>query len=51
MHVFPKGTEEMHGHIFGMLCQSPLSDTMFGSVCISGFPKSTDDCYAHAIKT
>jgi hypothetical protein len=51
MHVFPKGMEEMHGHIYGMLCQLPLSDTTFGSVHISGFLRSRDDSYAHRVKT
>jgi uncharacterized protein YgfB (UPF0149 family) len=51
MHVFLIGTEEMHGHISGMLCQSPLNDTTFGSVRISGFLKSTDDSYVHTVET
>lgn len=51
MHMFPKGKEEMHGQISGMLCQSPLSDTTFGSVRILGFLKSTNDSYAHTVET
>jgi hypothetical protein len=51
MHVFLIGTEEMHGYKSGMLCQSPLSDTTFGSVHILGFPKSMDDSYMHTVET
>jgi hypothetical protein len=39
MHIFLIGMEEMHAHKSGMLCLSPLSDTTFGSVRISGFSK------------
>jgi hypothetical protein len=33
----------MHVYIAGMLCQTSICDIMFGSVRISGFPKSMDD--------
>jgi hypothetical protein len=50
MHVFLIRMKEMHGHKLGMLCQSPVSDTTFGSVRISGLPKSTNDSYAYTVE-
>jgi hypothetical protein len=40
----------MHEYIYEMLCQSSLSDTTFGGMHISGFPKSKDESYAHTVE-
>jgi hypothetical protein len=51
MHVFPKGTEEMHVYIAKILCQMFPCDAMYGGVRIMGISKRMDDSYVHKAKT